>query len=179
MPRDLLLGCGSRRQWRFNVGGRTAFGELVTLDAVATHRPDVVHDLRNPKLPFADDEFDTIHAYEVLEHIGQQGDAELLLAQFSDYWRILKPGGYLCATCPSWKSMWAWGDPSHSRILTSGTLQFLNQAEYSRQIGVTPMTDFRYCYRADFETEHVTENAEAFAFALKAVKPSRIDPRFI
>lgn len=174
MPRDLLLGCGSRRDCRFSVGGRSSFGELVTLDMVATHRPDVVHDLRNPRLPFGDDEFDRIDAYEVIEHIGQQGDHELLLAQFADYWRVLKPGGYFCATCPSWRSMWAWGDPSHSRVITRGTLLFLSQPEYTRQVGVSPMSDLRYCYRADFDIIHVNETDEVLQFALRAVKPSRI-----
>ncbi|HEX6273463.1 MAG TPA: class I SAM-dependent methyltransferase [Polyangiaceae bacterium] len=178
MPRDLLLGCGSRWDWRFNVGGRTGWGERVTLDIVPTHQPDVVHDLRNPKLPFADDEFDSIHAYEVLEHIGPQGDAELMLAQFSEYWRILKPGGFLCATCPSWRSMWAWGDPSHSRVFNRGTLYFFSQAEYTKQVGKTPMTDFRYCYRADFDLHYEKDDGESFVFALQAVKPSRIEPRF-
>lgn len=173
MPRDLLLGCGSRRDWRFNVGGRTGFGELVTLDCVESHKPDVVHDLRNPKLPFADNEFDLIAAFEVLEHIGQQGDAELLLAQFADYWRVLTPGGFLVATCPSWQSMWAWGDPSHSRVINRGTLYFLSQSEYSKQVGVTPMTDFRHIYSADFDVHFERDDDESFQFALQAVKPSR------
>jgi SAM-dependent methyltransferase len=173
VPRDLLLGCGSRRDWRFNVGGRTGWGELVTLDLVETHKPDVVHDLRNPRLPFADNEFDLIAAFEVLEHCGRQGDAELLLAQFSDYWRVLKPDGYLVATCPSWKSMWAWGDPSHTRVISSGTLLFLSQAEYAAQVGVTPMTDFRHIYTADFDVHYQRDDGESFAFALQAVKPSR------
>jgi len=174
MPRDLLLGCGSRRDWRFNVAGRTGWGELTTLDNVASHKPDVVHDLRKPKLPFADDSFDLLAAFEVLEHIGQQGDAALLLAQFADYWRVLKPGGFLVATCPSWKSMWAWGDPSHTRILNRGTLYFLSQDEYSRQVGVTPMSDFRHIYTADFDVDYEHDDGESFAFALRAVKPSRI-----
>lgn len=174
MPKDLLLGCGSRRDWRFNIGGRTAWGELVTLDVVATHKPDVVHDLRNPRLPFGDDEFDTVHAYEVFEHIGQQGDHELLLAQFADYWRVLKPGGYLCATCPALTSRWLWGDPSHTRVIAPETLLFLCQPEYTRQVGVTPMSDLRYCYRADFDIVQAAENNGMFAFALQAVKPSRI-----
>jgi len=179
MPRDLLLGCGSRRDWRFNVGGRTGWGELVTLDNVGTHHPDVIHDLRDPNLPFRDNKFDSIHAYEVLEHLGPQGDAPLLLAQFADYWRVLKPGGFLVATCPSWQSMWAWGDPSHTRIINRGTLYFLSQAEYSKQVGVTPMSDFRGIYKADFDVHYEKDDGQTFWFALQAVKPSRVEKRFL
>jgi SAM-dependent methyltransferase len=174
MPRDLLIGCGTRRERVIAAGGRKEWGELVTLDNVATHKPDVLHDLREPRLPFDDDSFDELHAYEVLEHLGPQGDARCLLGQFADYWRVLKPGGLLCGTCPSWKSVWAWGDPSHTRIISSATLVFLSQAEYTKQIGKTPMSDFREFYRADFEPETIWENDAQLAFVLRAVKPSRI-----
>lgn len=174
MSRELLLGCGSRCQKLFTIDGRSTWGELVTLDNVESHKPDVLHDLRDPALPFPDEHFDEVHGYEVLEHIGQQGDAELLLRQFTDYWRVLKPGGHLCATCPSWASLWAWGDPSHTRIISSGTLVFLNQAEYTKQIGRTPMSDFRHIYKADFEPVHIEENEHNLRFVLRAVKPSRV-----
>ena len=54
--------------------GRPGWTDLVTLDVNADHSPDVVHDLESVPLPFADETFDEIHAYEVLEHTGAQGD---------------------------------------------------------------------------------------------------------
>lgn len=173
MPRDLLIGCGSTRDMRISVGERTQWGELVTLDNVASHKPDVLHDLREPRLPFDDDSFESLHAYEVLEHVGQQGDAETFFRQFSDYWRVLKAGGMLCATCPSVTSRWAWGDPSHTRIISPETLTFLSQPEYTKQIGKTAMSDFRHIYRADFDIA-VQDDGQSCAFRLTAVKPSRI-----
>jgi SAM-dependent methyltransferase len=174
MPRDLLIGCGSQRRRLFNVNGRGEWGELVALDNVASHKPDVLFDLTSGPLPFEDNSFDELHGYEILEHIGRQGDAVTFFAQFSDYWRVLKPGGHLCATCPSWKSIWAWGDPSHTRVLSSATLTFLNQPEYTKQIGKTAMSDFRHLYRADFDVLHITEDENVFQFVLRAVKPSRV-----
>jgi SAM-dependent methyltransferase len=153
---------------------RGEWRNLVTLDNVASHKPDIVHDLNHGLLPFESDSFDEIHAYEVLEHLGKQGDAEWLFAQFSDYWRVLKPGGLLCASCPTWHSIWAWGDPSHTRIISPGTLVFLDQAEYTKQIGKTAMSDFRHIYKADFRAVLAEEQGESFFFALEAVKPSRI-----
>jgi hypothetical protein len=171
--RDLLLGCGSRRNRMLNVR-RGEWRNLVTLDNVASHKPDVLHDLSRGLLPFDADAFDELHAYEVLEHIGQQGDAAHLFAQFSDYWRVLKPSGLLCASCPTWHSIWAWGDPSHTRIISPGTLVFLDQAEYTKQIGKTAMSDFRHIYKADFRAVFAEERGDSFFFALEAVKPSRI-----
>ena len=52
-------------------------------------------------LPFDNDTFDEIHAYEVLEHVGKQGDYIFFFAQFSDLYRILKPNGLLVAMSPS------------------------------------------------------------------------------
>src|SRR5262245_29516061 len=141
---ELLLGCGSDRRRRLVVDGREGWSRLVALDYNRDHRPDVVADLDKTPWPFADEAFDEIHAYEVLEHLGQQGDARSFFAHFGEVYRMLKPGGYLAATCPSWQSSWAWGDPSHRRVITGGSLVFLDQTEYQRQVGKTPMSDFRW-----------------------------------
>lgn len=172
--RELLIGCGSRREKVLYLENRE-FSDLVTLDINPDHKPDVVWDLNELPLPFDDDSFDEIHAYEVLEHTGRQGDYKFFFAQFSEFWRILKPGGFLMATCPSWKSPWAWGDPSHTRVLMHEQLTFLRQPEYSEQIGRTAMSDFRNVYTADFDIGFSQTNDEVFAFGLQAVKPSRIN----
>lgn len=135
------------------------------------HKPSRHHcDYCNGHSRCRDNLYDEIHAYEVLEHIGQQGDYNTFFAQFTELHRILKPNSYVFATCPAWHSMWAWGDPSHSRIINAGTLAFLSQAEYEKQVGVTPMSDFRYLYRADFRTVMAEETADTFLFILQAIK---------
>lgn len=171
MKRELLIGCGSQRKKLF---GEPKWSSLTTLDVNQDHGPDVRWDLTELPLPFTDDFFDEIHAYEVLEHTGAQGDYRFFFAQFSDFWRLLKPGGLLCATVPAPPSPWVWGDPSHTRVIQPETLVFLDQTEYTAQIGKTVMSDFRHIYKADFRRSLIEVTEGTLAFVLQAVKPSRI-----
>ena len=171
---ELLIGAGSARDKRVFTQGKERWEDLITLDNNPHHKPEVLWDLTRLPLPFEDNQFDEIHAYEVLEHTGTQGDYRFFFAQFSEFWRILKPDGKLFGSCPHWKSVWAWGDPSHTRVIQKEQFMFLSQREYKNQIGKTPMSDFRYIYQADFETEMAQETEAHLLFALRAVKPSRI-----
>lgn len=176
MRKELLIGCGRRRDKLMyeTTPGRDQWEGLVTLDNNPDHNPDVLHDLTQLPLPFHANTLDEIHAYEVLEHTGTQGDYRFFFAQFTEFWRILKPDGLLFATTPSYKSEWAWGDPSHSRVLQKANLSFLHQPLYTRDVGNGPMSDFRYLFKADFDVVGAFENEETFRFCLRAIKPSRI-----
>ena len=169
---QLLLGCGSNRAKKLYKQGSPDWEGLVTLDHEPCHKPDVVHDLNNP-LPFDDDSADEIHIYECLEHLGTQGDYKFFFAQFSDFWRVLKHGGVLFGTVPLPASVWAWGDPSHTRVIPKESFVFLSQPNYA-QVGITPMSDFRSIYKADFDVLLLNEAGHCLEFALQAVKPSRI-----
>jgi len=169
---ELLLGAGNERTKRISFDDipKQWSSELVTLDMDECCNPDVVHDLNITPYPFNDDRFDEIHAYEVLEHFGTQGDYRGFFEQFSEFWRILKPGGWFIGTCPNWDSVWAWGDPGHRRVITPQTFSFLSQAEYERQVGTNAMADYRFCYTADFELYSFSEEENNWGFALRAIK---------
>ena len=172
---ELLLGCGSRREKQIvPTGVSRDWSKLVTLDITDRHKPDVVWDLNNKPWPFEDNTFHEVHAYEVLEHLGQQGDFRSFFADFSEIWRILTNGGWLIGTSPAWDSKWAWGDPGHTRIITGESLAFLDQSEYTEQVGNTPMTDYRFCYKADFKPLYYDKRGDTGVYCLRAVKPSRI-----
>lgn len=171
--KELIIGCGNKKNIKAVVlrpQDDRSYKNPTTLDINPDCKPDVLWNLEELPLPFDDNTFDEIHAYEILEHTGQQGDYKFFFAQFSDFWRILKPGGTLSATVPRWDRVWAWGDPSHKRIINAGTLVFLSQKEYEKQNGVTSMSDYRYIYKADFNITLVEEVGNGMAFILRANK---------
>jgi len=168
--KELLLGCGSRTVKDISFDGKKEFVNVTRLDNNADHKPDVVHDLTQHPLPFSDNEFDEIHCYEVLEHLAQQGDYEFFFREFSEYARILKPDGFFMASCPALGSDWVWGDPSHRRVISKANLVFLDQDEYTSQVGKTPMSDFRYIYKAHFKVIFLKETKDRFYFALQVKK---------
>jgi len=192
--RELLIGCGhSRRKHidplQFDGKHQPASqakawrGLLETMDSNTDCRPDICWDLENTPWqhhgqfglePMRDSTYDEIHAYEVLEHLGRQGDFVSFFETFSEIWRILKPNGYLAATCPSRYSEWLWADPGHTRAVLPASLVFLDQSEYTKQQGITPMSNYRAVYRADFEIVYSNDNHHTHSFVLRAVKPSRI-----
>lgn len=171
---ELLIGCGNSRIKKLKLSPDDGWTDLTTMDHDPNCGADVVHDLDDTPWPFGDDSFDEIHAYEVLEHLGAQGDYRSFFRHFGEIYRTLKPGGLLAATCPSWESIWAWGDPSHTRIISRASICFLDQAQYETQVGSTAMTDFRWLWKGDFEPVHIDDDGERFTFGLRAVKPSRL-----
>lgn len=170
--REILIGCGNSRRKKL-ANGPLEWSELTTIDHDPNCGADVLHNLDVTPWPLPDSAFDEAHAYQVLEHLGHQGDVASFFATFGEIWRVLKPGGLLFATTPSHKSVWAWGDPSHRRIINTGTIQFLSQFEYARQVGHTSMSDFRHIWHGDFEIEHAEDDGDDCTFVLQAMKPAR------
>lgn len=169
---ELLIGCGRNHAKKITLGGRAEWSALTTLDMTADVNPNVVHDLDVLPYPFEDNQFNEIHAYDVLEHQGRQGDWKFYFDQFAEFWRILKHGGVLCGICPKALSPWAWGDPGHTRIISPECLMYLSQKAYTSQPQGSPMTDYRFHYKADFniialDTETLPHQ---FQFVLQAIK---------
>ncbi|MDH3452780.1 MAG: class I SAM-dependent methyltransferase [Gammaproteobacteria bacterium] len=173
--RELLLGGGARRSKHLHKPECPDWHDLTVLDMNSALQPDVVWDLTELPLPFEDNHFDEVHAYEVLEHTGQQGDYRFFFAQFADFWRLLKPQGLLLGTSPALESRWLWGDPGHTRAVTPESFMFLDQQSYVDNVGKSPMSDYRNIYRADFKLVFSQTSGGTFRYILQAVKPSRID----
>ena len=73
------------------------------------------------------------------------------------------------ASVPRWDSVWAFGDPGHTRVINEGTLSFLNQDEYMKQVGKTSMTDYREVYKVSFKPVFMQKDDNNFFFILEKV----------
>jgi SAM-dependent methyltransferase len=187
---ELLLGCGfSRKKLLGQRGHALEWQDLITLDHNRACAPDLVCDLDNFEWRIEEegdtdqgrkcldgvwikpDFFDEVHAYEVLEHLGAQGDAPAFFACFANIHRILKPNGYLFATVPSRHSQWAWGDPSHRRIIGQEAIIFLDQEKIAmnRKRG-TQMSDFSDLWTRDFRIIASSDDHLNHRFCLQAIK---------
>ncbi len=173
---ELLIGCGNARIKSLRPRGSDWDPVLGTLDLDPNCGATIEWNLERLPLPFDDETFEEIHGYEVLEHVGRQGDWRFFFEQFSDFWRILTPAGYLCGSVPAIDSVWSFGDPGHTRLLPPEAFTFLDQATYTKQVGETTLTDYRHFYRADFEIMGMqrSDDRHRVFFCLRAVKPSRV-----
>ena len=153
--RVLDLGCGFGRH-AFEAGRRDA--RVVAFDYAATELKEVRNtfeamahagevDASNctgtvqgdaTRLPFADGAFDRIIAAEVLEHIDDDG------AALSELARVLRPGGTMAVTVPSYlpeRICWALSDEYHAPFVPGGHVRIYRQPELRaklRAAGVQP-----------------------------------------
>ena len=189
---ELLLGCGFARAKLLALPGEPhEWRDLWTLDNNEACNPDLLCDLDSSKHGgvwsprnnggkrltlnssgfFPESFFDEVHAYEVLEHLGQQGDAVAFFSTFSNIHRILRNGGVLFATVPSRYSAWLWGDPSHRRVICAESLAFLSQEVIAKNRAQgTAMSDFSSLWSRDFKVLSAQDNHTSFIFCLQAIK---------
>ena len=80
------------------------------LDRARRTAPDVVADL-DAGLPFRDASFETVGAYDVVEHVAD------LVALMEEVHRVLKPDGRFQVTTPHFSCANAYTDPTHRRAL--------------------------------------------------------------
>ena len=90
------------------------------------------------RLPFADGSFDRVIASEVLEHIPDDEAAMRELA------RVLRPGGTMAVTVPSWlpeKVCWTLSEEYHAPFVTGGHVRIYRDGEVREKLqgaGVRP-----------------------------------------
>ncbi len=190
--KELLLGCGHSRDRKIFVPGsdKREWENLYTLDNNKTCKPDLLCNIdletwhisecslhgqfaTDGRGRLKDNFFDEIHAYEVLEHLGRQGEVHSFFSTFYNIYSLLCPFGFLFCSVPSYHSVWLWGDPGHRRVIQPQSLVFLDQTEYAKQLGNTAMSDYRNIWRGDFKPIWGKDNNETFFFILQAIKPAR------
>ncbi|MDO9171120.1 MAG: methyltransferase domain-containing protein [bacterium] len=105
--KSLDLGCGPRSKLAGSVG----------LDMRPAPHVDIVHDLNDYPLPFADDEFDHVEMSHVIEHVTRPLD---LMAEVH---RIARDGATVRVITPHYSSQLSYGDLEHFHHL--GYITFL------------------------------------------------------
>lgn len=156
----LMLGAGRARK-RTNQGIliRVKYAdpitEIVTVDANSDTNPDIRWNLNVKPWPFEDNSFDEIHAYNIMEHLGHQGDAKAFFDEMYEIWRVLKPLGHFYGCCPKMSNPWVLAEPSHTRVLLPHSFNFLNRDFFKEDDIDNSTSDFRHLWRGDLRYEHV------------------------
>ena len=156
MP-SLLLGAGHSRHKKVSLNAAPNWAlPLVTLDMGDNCGADIIWDLEHRPLPFKSGEFDELGAYDVLEHIGKQGDWRGWFDEMSEYHRVLKPGGYFGIIVPIGGD--AFADPGHTRFFGMNHFQMLSQKFYEEALEKNlPVTDYRWYWKKNFDVAYIEE----------------------
>jgi len=157
----LLIGCGNSRVKKLHLNQPEWIGELTTLDMNPDCGADHVIDMGAyaGRLPFADESFDELAAYDTLEHWGRQGDWRGWFDEMADYHRILKPGGVFGIIVPVGPD--AIADPGHCRFFSANHFAMLNQAWYEKSLAKgQQITDYRWYFKKDFEVIHFEQHGD-------------------
>ena len=83
------------------------------------------------RLPFDDDSFDRIIASEVAEHVPDDA------AAFAELARVLRPGGMLAVTVPSWlpeQVCWALSEEYHAPFVEGGHVRIYSEVTLRRAL---------------------------------------------
>ncbi len=157
--------------------------EVIHLDADDRLNPDLVCTLGVNDIPLEDDSVDLVIAWHVLEHVGMQGNAEEWFFAWEELYRVLNSKGWIYAECPYYDSIWAWSDPTHTRVISEHSMIFFAQDSYRiPESMISPYrihADFRWIRASGLEQgwaivpDTHDPKHRAIRFALQAIKPLR------
>lgn len=120
MTKSLDLGCGAQPRNTFNVD------EVFGVDVKSIPHPYVKQaDLVIDPIPFDDEMFEFVTAYDFLEHIPRVVYAPARRNSFievmNEVYRVLKAGGIFLSSTPAFPHGAAFRDPTHVNIITEET----------------------------------------------------------
>jgi SAM-dependent methyltransferase len=126
MTKTLDLGCGNTPKNPYNAD------ELYGVDIVDVNTPNTKKaDLAIEPIPYEDNSFDYVTAYDFLEHIprilyidGKR--TQPFIDVMSEIYRVLKPGGIFRAHTPCYPHAPTFQDPTHVNFITDYTVEYFS-----------------------------------------------------
>lgn len=131
--KHLDLGCGTnpknpyQRQHLFGIDIRDDSQEMLKQKNITV----VKANLALEKIPFDDNSFSSVSAFDFLEHIPRQiyvdRNQEIIypfINLMNEIWRVLAPGGRFLAITPGYPSVAAFADPTHVNFITATTHEY-------------------------------------------------------
>jgi SAM-dependent methyltransferase len=141
MTRHLDLGCGPVPRNPY------LRDELFGVDLSDRVEGDRVRraNLATQPIPFESDRFDSVSAYDFLEHVPRvlptadgQSTRFPFIELMNEVWRVLRPGGLFYAVTPVYPSPAAFMDPTHVNIMTTSTHTYFTRPQrMARMYGFT------------------------------------------
>ncbi len=127
--KHLDFGCGANPRNPFQAEQLLTVDIHVHSHEIPTHRIEP-----GAALPFADETFDSISAYDVLEHLSREAPNNLFIYYMNELHRVLRPGGIAVFVFPSFPHRDAFSDPTHVNFITSQSVDFFtnNQIRTTR-----------------------------------------------
>jgi len=124
--KHLDLGCGSRPRNPFNCD--EVFGvDIAKPQNIAEEIHIAIANLAIEKIPYPDNFFDSVSAFDFLEHVprvlngGEFGTRFPFIELMNEIWRVLKKDGIFYALTPAYPSEEAFVDPTHVNFISNNT----------------------------------------------------------
>jgi SAM-dependent methyltransferase len=136
MSKSLDLGCGPKPKNPFSADEVMGVDIREDLDN-NIFKADIVKD----GIPFPDNSFDYVTAYDFIEHIPRiaytPDQRYPFIEVMNEIFRVLKPGGKFFSHTPAYPKAEAFQDPTHVNIITKDTfrLYFDHQRILARMYG--------------------------------------------
>jgi len=166
--KHLDIGCGSNPRNPFDCE------ELYGVDILEQEMSDFNYQKCNvvlEKLPFDDSSFDSVSAYDFLEHIPRfaiiDNSTQFPFINFmNEAHRVLKPGGVFYAITPFYPREEAFVDPTHINIITKNTHHYFTAPKHSARM---------YGFKGDFEimrvkTIKLSQETKKYSYIMKILK---------
>lgn len=139
--KHLDLGCGYKPKNPY--GADELYGVDIYPEIVELGDNFRLSNLATEKLPFKDSFFDSVSAFDVLEHVPRQainfisGNVRLpFIELMNEVSRVLKSGGLFYAYTPVYPNPEVFLDPTHVNFITRGTHEyFCGDAPYAKRYG--------------------------------------------